>query len=89
MLREEPRVGRRHAGGEPRGAARAGHLRGRQARQIGLELEDVDAVLAEPRDEHGVAGVVRVVGPEVRDGPGHGCATAPEAPREAASSPSG
>ena len=72
MLREQPRVRRRDPGGEPRGAPPAGHLGRGHARQRGLELEDLDAVLAETRDEHGVARIVRLVRPEVRDGPGHG-----------------
>ena len=72
VLREQPHMRRRDPGGEPRGAPPTRHLGRGHARQRGLELEDLDAVLAETRDEHGVAGIVRLVRPEVRDGPGHG-----------------
>ena len=88
VLGDEPRVCRGDARGEARCSARACHLGGTQRRQRGVELVDLHAELAQTRDEHGVAGIVRLVRPEVRDGPGHGCAAAPAAPREAASPPS-
>ncbi len=71
VLREQARVCRGHARGEPRGAGGRRHLRRRERRQRRLELVDGHAVESQAVDQHGVARIGRVVRAEVRDGAGH------------------
>ena len=70
VLGQQPHVCLGNARSEACRPAGSRHLRRGQRRQRGVELVHLDAVLAETGDEHGVARVVRLVRPEVRDGPG-------------------